>query len=308
MLRSRDVNAPLPGIYDPARPGSGVYPFGATGPIFLIESAGLYNQNQLILNATTKANQNVSFFGSYMLNRAMSNTDGVNTFPANQYDLGGEYGPSATDVRHRGTFGGSLNTRWDVRLSPFVIVESGPPFDITTGQDLYGTTLFNARPGIATDPNRPGVIATQYGLLDPNPRAGERLLARDFGRGPGSVLVNLRVSKMVGFGRVREPGGGSGAPGNTGGPPRGMPSGPFSSGALQSIFGSGSSARPYNLMISMAIRNIINHNNPAPIIGSIASPLFGRANQAAGSRDLGGGGFSEAANNRRLELQVRLTF
>ena len=55
----------------------------------------------------------------------------------------------------------------------------------------------------------------------------------------------------------------------------------------------------------LGMENIINHNNPGPIIGNITSPLFGQANQPAGARDLGGGGFSEAANNRRLELQIR---
>ncbi len=54
----------------------------------------------------------------------------------------------------------------------------------------------------------------------------------------------------------------------------------------------------------MSIRNLLNHNNPGPIIGNITSPLFGYANQPAGSSV--GAGFSEAANNRRLELQMRL--
>jgi hypothetical protein len=39
--------------------------------------------------------------------------------------------------------------------------------------------------------------------------------------------------------------------------------------------------------------------------GNITSPLFGQANQPAGS---GGGIFPENANNRRLELQMRFTF
>jgi hypothetical protein len=51
-------------------------------------------------------------------------------------------------------------------------------------------------------------------------------------------------------------------------------------------------------------RNLLNHTNPGPIIGNITSPLFGQANSMAG----GGGGFSENANNRRLELQMRFTF
>ena len=44
MLRSRDINAPLPGTYDPNVPGSGVYPFGGRGLVVLMESSGLYNQ------------------------------------------------------------------------------------------------------------------------------------------------------------------------------------------------------------------------------------------------------------------------
>jgi hypothetical protein len=56
----------------------------------------------------------------------------------------------------------------------------------------------------------------------------------------------------------------------------------------------------------MSARNLLNHNNPGPIIGSLASPLFGRANQIFGAPN--GEGFSENANNRRLELQIRLTF
>jgi len=56
------------------------------------------------------------------------------------------------------------------------------------------------------------------------------------------------------------------------------------------------------------MRNILNHNNPGPIIGNIASPLFGLANQPYGVGTLGGTGFSESANNRRLELQTRFTF
>ena len=63
--------------------------------------------------------------------------------------------------------------------------------------------------------------------------------------------------------------------------------------------------RRYGLTISLQIRNLTNHNNPGPIIGNITSPLFGMANQPAGS---GNGIFSESANNRRLELQTRFTF
>src|SRR3989442_8840090 len=46
----RSINAPLPGTYVPSTPGSGVFPLGRPGQVFLMESAGLYNQNQFIVN------------------------------------------------------------------------------------------------------------------------------------------------------------------------------------------------------------------------------------------------------------------
>jgi len=137
-----------------------------------MDSSGIYNQNQIVANINTRLNRGVSLFGFYVLNRAMSSSDGIDTVPANPYSLTGEYGPAATDVRHRVTFGGSINTKWNLRVSPFVIVQSGAPFDVTTGSDLYGTTLFNGRPGIATVPSKPGVIQTRYGLLDSEPLTG----------------------------------------------------------------------------------------------------------------------------------------
>ncbi len=186
-------------------------------------------------------------------------------------------------------------------------LQSGAPFDITTGGDLFGTTLFNGRPGIATNPNRPGVVQTAYGLLDPNPTADEVRLPRNFGRGPGQINVNLRVGKTWGFGSERGkapdpipnaspgPGGGSqprppGTPGNGGGITGGV----------------SSTSRRYNLTVSASVRNLTNHTNPGPIIGNITSPLFGFANQSAGGP--GGGGVSESANNRRTEIQIRLAF
>jgi hypothetical protein len=273
MLRSEDINAPLPGTYNPAIPDSGVFPFERPGAVALMESTGLYNQNQWIVNVNSRVNSDFSLTGSYAYNRAMSNTDGVGTFPSKPYSMVGEYGPAATDIRHRVTLGGTITVKGGLRFNPLLTANSGPPFDITAGRDLYGDTLFNARAGIASDPGKPGMVATPYGLLDPSPSAGEPLLPRNFGRGPGQVMLNVRVGRTFGFG--------------------------------ESSAAGGSNSRRYNLTISMQIRNVMNHNNPGPIIGNVTSPLFGQANQPAGS---GNSVFSESANNRRLELQTRFTF
>jgi len=162
-------------------------------------------------------------------------------------------------------------------------VLSGPPFNITAGSDVYGDTLFNARPGISPDPNKPGLIQTQYGLLDPNPTPGEPTLSRNYGRGPGYLLLNLRLTKLFEFGRL-----------------------PVSA-ATPTNPGSGDNHR-YTISLALSIRNILNHNNPGPIIGNLTSPFFGRANQSAGAASFGGTGFLESANNRRLELQMKFSF
>ena len=303
QFRSTNINAPLPGTNDPAVPDSGTFPFGHPGPVFLMESSGLYNQNQVIANVNTKFSRSVTLFGFYVFNKAMSNTDGIGTFPANPYDFAGEYGPAATDVRHRVTFGGSVNLKWDVRISPFVVVQSGVPFDITTGSDPFGTTLFNARPGIATDPNQPGAIETPYGPLNPNPTPGETLLSRNYGRGPGQVRVNLRISKAIGFGS--ESGGSRAEQRPSGGGP-GTATIATTGRGIGGILGMPKTAHRYNLVFSMAAQNLLNHTNPGPIQGDITSPLFGLANQIAGGPN--GEGMYETANNRRLEMQVRFTF
>ncbi len=301
ILRSEDINAPLPGTYNPAVQGSGVFPFGHPGAVELMESAGLYNQNQLISNVNAKLNAGLSLFGFYVFNRARSNSDGIGTFPANPYSFAGEYGPASTDIHHRVTIGGSINLKWAVRISPFVVMQSGAPFDITAGNDLYGTTLFNSRPGISTDPSKAGLIQTTYGLLDPNPAPGERILSRNFGRGPGQYNVNLRIAKVIGFGRER--GGAASGPGGGG---AGNPMQAATGRGLGGLIGTPSTPHRFNVSIGISIRNLLNHTNPGPIIGNITSAYFGSANQIAGGQN--GEGFYETANNRRLESQVKFTF
>jgi len=181
-----------------------------------------------------------------------------------------------------------------VRVSPYLVMQSGAPFDITSGNDYYGTTLYNSRPGFATNAAKPGLVQTAYGLLDPTPDASEALVPRNYGRGRGMVAMNLRIGKAIGFGRPKEAGGK--ASGTNAAP---APIGPMTNAGLRGVLGSPSTQRRYNLSISMSVRNLLNHTNPGPIVGNITSPLFGSANQIAGAPN--GEGFFETASNRRLE-------
>jgi len=303
LFRSEDIQAP----------GT------AANWLYLMESSGLYNQNQLITNINSRLNRNVSLFGFYTLNYARSNTDGIGTFSAVPYSLAGEYGPASTDVRNRVFIGGSVESRWGIRFSPFLTAQTGTPYNITTGSDLFDDTLFNARPGVVEDAQASAFPACgtakatgecSFGniVLDPNPlnngvlKSGETFLSRNFGRGPGSISFNARLSKTFGFGRLRE-GAGTGGFGGDGGGRRGGPL--FGGGGMGGIFSSPTTPHRYNLTASVSARNLLNHNNPGPIIGTLTSPLFGEANSISSGW---GGGFAENANNRRLELQLRFTF
>lgn len=185
-LRSRNINSPYP---------DGAYPYPGDGPIYQMESSGLYNQNLIQTNLNSRLTPKISLFGSYSLAYVRSNTDGLGTFPANPYSMDGEYGPATNDVRNRASMGGTITSKFGLLWNPFIILQSGGPFNITTSQDVYNDTLLTARPGFATDPNQPGVIATPYGLFDPNPVPGEKTVPRNYGRGPGQFIVNLRLAR-----------------------------------------------------------------------------------------------------------------
>jgi hypothetical protein len=116
------------------------------------------------------------------------------------------------------------------------------------------------------------------------------------------VTLNLRIGKTWGFGPEKGGVGDIRASRNAGssGPALTAPRG---NGGM---FGSPATARKYNVTLAMSGRNITNHFNQGPIIGNISSPLFGRSNQVPGGPN--GEGFSENANNRRLELQLRFTY
>lgn len=130
---------------------------------------------------------------------------GAGTFPADQFDLSTEYGRSSLDIRHRFAIGGSVTGPFGFSFRPFVIFQSGRPYNITTGRDNNGDLLFTDRPSFATDANLndPDIVVTSLGAFDPTPDPGATLITRNLGTGPRSSFVNLRVTKTIGFGGIR---------------------------------------------------------------------------------------------------------
>jgi hypothetical protein len=303
---TRNINAPLPGTYDPTNPASGVRPYGAAaGNIYQYESEGEFEQNQLIVNANIRVGSYVSLFGWYTLNFVNANTGGAGSFPNNQYDLAENYGPTSYDVRNRAFIGGTVALPRGWRLNPFMVVSSGIPFNITLGQDYNGDSIFNDRPTFAT-PNTPGqtIVVTQWGTFNTTPVAGQTVIPPYYGMGPGRFSLNLRLSKTFGFGPETK-GGGSGGGGGGGGhgPGGGGGRGPGGFGGGMGGIGLGNATnRRYSLTFSVNARNVFNNINYAPLVGNLSSPLFGQPNAIAG------GPYGSSSAPRKIELQAMFSF
>jgi hypothetical protein len=335
VLRARAINAPLPGSFSSNVPNSGVRPLSSNNNFFEYDSSGRFNQNQFIVTLNARLNRRASFNINYVFSKTNSDTDGSGTFAASPYDFSQEYGRASNDVRHRFVLTGSFRAPWGVSLSPFFIISSGTPFNITIGRDLNGDTLFTERPALATDLTKPGVVITKFGAFDTNPAAGAQIIPRDYGQGPGSLIANLRVSKTFAFGPERraasaqrpgqgnrggEQGGGGrggigarGVPGGGGGGPRGGggAGGGGRGGGGGGGFGSGTdNAKRYSLTFSLNFQNILNHTNLGRPIGNLSSSLFGLSNSSAGGfGGFGGGrGGGSVPYNRLIDAQIRFSF
>ncbi|MEO8662429.1 MAG: carboxypeptidase regulatory-like domain-containing protein [Bryobacteraceae bacterium] len=303
MLRARNINAPL---------ADGSLPYGATGNLYLYESTGLMRQNQIITNLNTRFSKRISLFGFYMLNFAKGDSDGSSSFPASSYDLHNEWGSTMFDVRHRVFMGGSVSAPFKVTFNPFVTASSGVPFNITTGVDGNGDSIFNDRPAFATDPSAEGTKVTQWGAFNPNPKPGDTIIPRNYGRGPGQFSVNMRVSRTWGFGEKSGssgnqnqmgPMGGPGGGGGRGGPM--MMGGGGGRGGPGGMFGAANTGKRFNLTLSASARNLFNRVNLATPNGNLSSALFGESLSLASGMGPGG---ASAASNRRLDFQLRFSF
>jgi hypothetical protein len=322
QLMTRNINAPLPGTYVYCSAGdstctasAGVRPYGNAGNLYQYESIGLFNQNQVIANLNLHLGTRLSLFGFYSLNFANSDTSGVGSFPSNSYDVRLDYGRAAFDIRHRLFLGGSFSLPRGVRLSPFMLANSGPPFNITLGQDLNGDSIYNDRPAFApAGATGTNIVKSQWGTFDTYPKTGETIIPINYGTSPGQFSLNLRLSKTFGFGRKTEgatagggmpgppPGGGRGGPPPGGGGGGGLGPGGLSSsgGRPPGPMGSMVSYR-YNLTLGVGAINAFNIVNLAAPVGQLSSPLFGKSNSLAA-------GFGPAGGNRTIDFQVAFSF
>jgi carboxypeptidase family protein len=303
---SLNANAPLPGT-----PFSGgPRPDPSAGNIYQYASEGIFKQNQLIANFNIRAGARLNLVGYYTLNYANSDTSDVSTFASNSYDVSQDYGRATFGIRHRLFFGGTVALPYAFRLSPFMIVTSGTPYNVTAGQDLSGDSLFNDRVSFLSSPacsQSPTLIKGQFCI----PSVAYTPIPSNYLTGPMHFTLNLRLAKTFGFGPEtgggagqRQGEGASGGGPHGGGGPRGGGGGGGGFGGPRGGLGLGpASSRRYSLTFSINARNVLNHVNPATPIGTLSSPDFGQSIALAGF-----GPANSPAYNRKLELQAMFSF
>ncbi len=327
QLRERDINAPLPGTYIGPLPGTttpvnaGVRPFAGTGvpnangDIYQYETSGLFKQIQATINVSSRINSHLQLQGYYTYGQAHGNANG---FPMNQYNESIDWGRSTFDIRNRGYFGGTIGLPFRMQVAPFVQMQSGSPFNITTGQAFDGDGIYNGRPAFGSQCGVPGVtgmVNSRFGCFNINPAAGAALIPVDYGEGPAQFSVNLRLSRTWGWGEKvsgttpRNGGGGGdfqGGGGFNGGGGGGRGGGGFAGGGGRGGggrgggLGGGNTGKRYNLTANIEARNAFNHENLAAPNGVIGGPTFGQSLAIAGGNG--------AAGNRKITLQLRFQF
>jgi hypothetical protein len=251
-FRGRNINAPL----------NGERPDPSSGNVTQVESTANMRGHTLVagLNFQVPARR-IMLFANYAWLKQESDADGAFSLPADSYDLGSEWGPVAGVPRHSLSGMFSLPLITNMRLALNGGVRSGTAYNITTGRDDNGDTVFN---------DRPEGVGRNTGLTEMSWEVGGRL------------------SYAFGFGQ-RPPAGGGGAHG--GGQPVMIVQriGGASGSDISGSFGGGADDKRVRFELFVSGSNIFNAVNRINYSGVMTSNFFGQPTAAMAARrvDLG---------------------
>jgi len=273
-----------------------------------------------------------------VLNFANADSGGIGSFLSTPNNAKADYGRASYDVRSRVFMGGSYTAKYLISISPLLQVQSGSPFNITSGTDVYGDNQYNNRAvALPAGSITYNVTTTNPITLQPQtttyyaktiPNCGtfgtpgftaggvtyNTPVAINKCTGPANWVANLRVVKTIGFGGMRatprpDRGGGQGG-GNR--PPPGMGGGAPGGGGARGGGGAGgggfgggggaSTGQKYNLTFGFQAFNLFNIYDRGAPVGTISSPSFGTVDSLAG------GQYTTNSAVRRITLQAGFTF
>ncbi len=191
QLVTRDSNAYLPGTYQYGSATlTGVRPNSTLGIVNQFFPEAVFKQNQVIVNVNARIKPKFSVFGFYNLTNA--NTDGGagSTFPTPTTSA------RITGARllHRTNMVfmmANYTGPWAIRFNPFLIAQSGRPYNIVTDERSDRRQLLQQRPRLWTAPcapasphathPHPSVASTQ------TPADNYTPIGMNLGNGPAAV-------------------------------------------------------------------------------------------------------------------------
>jgi len=256
VYRTRNINAPLP--------GSRALPDPSFIDINQFESSGRSRSHSLTVSLQTSLRKTLDILGQYTFSKSMDDTGGMFSLPANNYDLSPEYGRADYDRRHRLSLISTSHLPWGFRAGTIVTLNSGIPYNITTGLDNNHDTVPNDRP-----------LGT----------------GRNTGVGPGYASVDFHLSKRIRFAGGEGKGSGARSAGRVVGD-RIWNNGEEGPGPLGCTSRKGCVSEPSVrtnvpwLELGIDAFNVLNRVNVKNFVGIQSSPFFGRANTANPARQV----------------------
>ena len=288
---------------------------------FLYETypEAVFKENQFIGSVRGNITKNLNLTGFYTLSFANGNNNGSAT---DAYDLDKNYGRAGFVTRNNLFMMGNYTAPWGIRLNPFLVAQSGRPFNITLPTDPLNN-FFNQRPTYATASTPlADQVTTQFGVLDDTGLTGATIPV-NLGNGPAAIAVNLRISKAFGIGPKLV----SATPQPDGGPPPGGPppggggrgsggrggfgGGPGGPGGMG---GGNSTGHKYSLTFSAQALNLLNDIDKGQPNGTIiptydsSTGITDPGSQFGKSTSLAGGIFSQGSAARRIFVQAIFSF
>ena len=126
----------------------GVRPDPALGNVTQVESTATLRVDSM--NAGLNFNipaRRTFLFANYACNRQRNDADGAFSLPADSYDLAARMGPGGRrSAPHRERGREHERCTKNLRLGVSTAARSGAPYNVTTGRDDNGDTVFNDRP------------------------------------------------------------------------------------------------------------------------------------------------------------------
>nr|WP_146072029.1 hypothetical protein [Bryocella elongata] len=271
----------------------------------------MFKQNQIITSVKTRLSQKLALSGFYTYSKATSNGAGASgsNFVSNAYNLDQDLGPAGFVFKHVAFLTGTYDGPWGLSFNPFVIAQSGRPFNITLAADPLNN-LFNQRPTYATAATpAANQVATPFGLLDSAALPGEQLIPVNLGTSPSSFAVNLRMSRGFTFGGKTASNGAADDASVTTAPTstttrgdRGPGGGSLAGNVPSTSSGAKEPGGKYGLRFSVQALNLFNNINYGVPIGVLGSPYFDRPTS------LIGGAYSTGSAARRVYIQAAFSF